>query len=244
MLRDALDRVAPVGRHAIVIGEALRNGGLLDVPSEPAAFRVFVNGPLAHAAADLLGKEMAKELVAALLDTLLPAPRPRNANVHGTLPLDAQPPSGPGPSPPVGKSKVSSTLGYGQPRKATHEATLPYAGDEPRARLDVAVLTSDAATGEALTEMLEARNYRVLAPKTDNVVALCRELPIRVVLVGTAHHEVLSAILGMGSAAPKVVFLSDEIRTKPTGVLAILPRRVDLSLVEALDVAIRASITS
>lgn len=237
MLRDALGRVAPVGRHAIVIGEALRNGGLLDVPSDRGAFRSFVNGPLAHAATDLLGKEMAKELMTVLLDALLPP----NPEVHGTLPLNAPPPSGPTPSPPVGKSKVSATLAYGQPKKATHEATLPYAGDEPRARLDIAIVTADAGMSEALTEILESRNYRVLAPKIDNVVTLCRELAIAVVLVGTAHHEVLAALRAMGSAAPKVVFLSDEIRSKPPGVLAILPRRVDRALVEAFDVALRAT---
>ena len=43
MLREALERVAPVGRHAIVIGEALRNGGLLDVPEEKNEFRAFVD---------------------------------------------------------------------------------------------------------------------------------------------------------------------------------------------------------
>jgi hypothetical protein len=236
MLREALESVAPVGRHAIVIGEALRNGGLLDVPAELPQFRIFVGGPLLQAAQSLLGHEEAKQLLSLLLHKLLPGA----STLSGTLPMDAPPPHSKPAAAPMGKAVGGSTLAYGN-AKSISESTLPYAGDEPRGRIDVAMIEPDAALAERMIEVLERRNYRVLSPKLENLLALCRQLPIRLVFAGVDHDKVLDAVKALGEDAPDVVYVSDDIKDRPKGVVAILPRAAPDHLIEALDTAVRFS---
>ncbi len=241
LLREALADVAPAARHAIVIGEALRNGGLLDVPSETAAFRTFIRGPLAVAADSQLGKDASKKLLTALLEQLAPG----TTTLSGTLPLNASAPAIPQGSGPAGAAKGGATLAYGshkiQRDKASAESTLPYCGDGTRETFDVALIESDAALAKAVTEVLERRSYRVLCPTVAKLEALCRQVPIRLVFVGMEHQRVLTKVSTLGTHAPTVVYLSDDKAARPRGVLAILPRDADrlVELIEALDTAFR-----
>ncbi len=233
MLRDALDRVAPAGRHAIVIGEALRNGGLLDMPSDRAAFKTFVEGPLKQAACSHLGKQVGLQLVDILQQML----KPGSNTLTGTLPLNAKAPPKRSGSQPSGNAVGSKTLGYSD--KSGVESTLPYGGSEERSRLDAAIIEDDLAIHKRITDVLERRDYRVLTPTVDNLVSVCQQLSVQLVFVGTAHDAVLEKLSVMGSDGPSVVFISDEITKRPKGVVAILKRDFEDHLLEALDAALR-----
>lgn len=238
MLREALDRVAPVGRHAIVLGEALRNAGLLDVPADRAEFRAFAEGPLLHAAKAQLGDESGRQLISAVLQLLLPG----TSTLSGTLPLNAPSSGKKTGSAPTGRiSKGGGTLAYGALRKGEKDAerTLPYTGDEQRPRIDVAMLEPDPAVAAHVTAVLERRGYRVFSPTLDSLVALCQQVTIRLVFVGGDHAEVLATVQTLGADAPEVVFLSDDIKQRPKGVVAILPRDARADLIEAIDAAVR-----
>lgn len=235
-LREALERVAPVGRHAIVIGEALRNGGLLDVPTDKDEFRAFVDGPLTHAARSLLGKESADKLKALILQ--LSQPASAGTTLTGTLPLTAPSPVSTPQAPVTGKAPTSATLAYGSNKSNKKEATLPYGGNEARKRIDVALIEADASVAEFVTEVLEKRDYRVFAPKRENLGSLLREMSIGLVVVGQRHDDVLATVRALDDPPP-VVLVTNDVKKRPPGVVAVLPRDVSANLIEALDAAIR-----
>ncbi len=226
ILRDALDRVVPIGRHALVLGEALRNGGLLDVPSDEAEFRAFVKGPLVQAATIHLGEAMAETLRTTLAGGLAAAGRP-----NGTLPLTA----------PIERPSERLTPG-GASRAKTGEArgsTLAYGAERTTApRPHVALVERDAELVGQLSDALEARGYRVIVSEAEGVAALCATASVRLLLVGHAHDRVLASVRAL-EAAPPIVFLSDESR-RPAGVEAVLPRRFDPDLIRVIDIALRA----
>jgi hypothetical protein len=123
----------------MVMGEALRNAGLLDVPSGLEEFRRFTEGPLYLAAVNVIGPDRAKALRTKLqaftaltgsdASSTLPLPRSKSSHPglekRGTLPAmkggdTERPPPPPRHSEPTrdrGKSKPSDTLPYGDKKK-------------------------------------------------------------------------------------------------------------------------------
>jgi hypothetical protein len=137
LLAKTLELVAPRESHSMVMGEALRNAGLLDVPGDNEEFRRFVEGPLTLAATNVIGADKARQLRTKLLaftslvgndaGATLPLPRARGSQPgekKSTLPaLRGDGGDGPPPAPRSdpqrdhGRARPSDTLPYGEKKK-------------------------------------------------------------------------------------------------------------------------------
>ncbi len=229
LILETLAEVVPGGRHSIVIGEAMRNAGLLDVPSDAVAFRSFVQGPLRRAVHLVLGEVAAAQIIGRLVVDL------SGTASDGTIPLGSQ--HAHTPSPPRQRAavkapkRVASTIGYGEDAKSS---------------VDVAIIGSDPTTQELLREMLSQRGYRLFAvDSVARVVVLCEQIDVEVVLAmaepdGFDHAVELRAMLG--DAAPAVILLSHAAPPPEPrdGVVAVLPKRIDGSLIDSIDAVVES----
>jgi hypothetical protein len=116
-------------------------------------------------------------------------------------------------------------------------STLAY-GDSPKQRGDIAVIDLDSELQEQLRTLLEPRGYRVFALKdATRVVALCKQISLLAVLSDAGGSSTAALVLrdGLGDDAPPVIAMGGgQIRD---GVVAVVPKRVDEALFEAIDAA-------
>ena len=206
LIAKALEIAVPRARRSMVFGEALRNAGLLDVPSDDEAYCAFVEGPLRLAATSVVNEAAGQTLMSLLLRC--------SPDLTSTLPLVPRR----GPTQPAGPRQRHADIDDCNP-----VSTLSY-GDAKKRRGDIAILSVDEQVETGLRRLLEPHGYRLFAVNdASRAVKLCEHLHIKFVLVGNGDGSDTDHKLrqSLGAATPQVVALSEQ--------------PVDGSLVDTLD---------
>ena len=200
-LIDAFDRCVAPEHHTRILGDALREAGLLDIPSDTADFREFVSGPLTNIATQVVGEAVATELSWTLM---------RQTSVRA--PSSKAPRSGP-PAARLGRTPLP---------------TAEYTEDLFLRRADVLVVDPKSDLLDELRIHLEARDYRVEHQKKPS--SFSRDAPPRLVLAHFDPEEAASwtasAIRGLGDKAPHLMIVADDgaLSEPPSHVARVLPR--------------------
>jgi len=201
-LIDAFDRCVAPEHHSRILGDALREAGLLDLPADTAAFRDFVSGPLTSVATKVVGEAVATELSWTLM---------RQTSIRA--PSSRAPGSGPPGAARLGRTPLP---------------TAEYTEDLFLRRADVLVVDPARSLIDELRIHLEAREYRVAhEPKAGE---LSRDAPPRLVITNLATDEALSwsagVVQGMGDKAPHFILIADDgaVAEPPPHVTRVLPR--------------------
>ena len=188
-LDAALARTVPPDKLPMIVGEALRNAGVLEVPGE-GAFRAFVVGPLRLAAEKVIGVEAAETMMNDVLRSFAQqqqdTPTPRRAGVVSAPPRHS---SSPAPN---------ETLGYDQRQGQ---------------RRHVAFVCDDKDKTKAMRALMKPRGVFVLALAEAGAELMCAQLGVNVVVAyrsrgGEELRQKLSA--EHGGSAPRCVLLSDD----------------------------------
>ena len=200
-LIDAFDRCVAPEHHTRILGDALREAGLLDLPADTAEFRDFVSGPLTSVATTVVGEAVATELSWTLM---------RQTSVRA--PSSKAPHSGP-PAPRLGRTPLP---------------TAEYNENLFLRRADVLVVDPTSELLDELKIHLEAREYRV--DHQTKPGELSRDAPPRLVLTNIDAEDAVAwgagALQGMGDKAPHFIVLADDgaVSDPPPHVTRVLPR--------------------
>lgn len=200
-LIDAFDRCVAPEHHTRILGDALRDAGLLDIPTDTAEFREFVSGPLTTIATQVVGEAVATELSWTLM---------RQTSVRA--PSSKAPHSGP-PAARLGRTPLP---------------TAEYNENLFLRRADVLVVDPTSELLDELRIHLEAREYRV--DHRDKPGDLSRDAPPRLVLTNIDPDEASSwaagALQGLGDKAPHLMILAEDgaLTDPPSHVTRVLPR--------------------
>jgi CheY-like chemotaxis protein len=210
----------------MVVGEAIRNAGTLNIPSDAEGFLRFVRGPLFWAARRVLGDDVAETLVDEIVSEVS-----SEHDASRTLPLE-----------PVPRKRVEAAPTSAGGDKL--EQTLPYGKREHRRRHDVALIDADRAVQKAVQTLLEPRRYRVFSVSDESrVVVLCQQLRVSAIIanlepggysmVNTIRHE-------LGANTPPIVLLggSERLKRPRPNVTRVLPKVIDEALADAVDAVI------
>jgi hypothetical protein len=198
---DAFDRCVAPEHHTRILGDALREAGLLDIPTDTAEFREFVSGPLTTVAHKVVGEAVATELSWTLM---------RQTSVRA--PSSKAPGSGP-PAARLGRTPLP---------------TAEYTEDLFLRRADVLVVDPGSELIDELKIHLEAREYRVAHDKKAG--ELSRDAPPRLVLTNIEPSQAVSwgasALQGLGDKAPHLVVLANDgaLAESPPHITRVLPR--------------------
>jgi hypothetical protein len=235
LLDAALAHVKPPRRRSLLVGEALRNAGLLDLPASFAELRTFVAGPLWWAAVEVLGTADADQLTTQLL-------RVTEGDGDVTLPLGWSVPTGDGaPEQARTDTPPDSTLAFSRRPAQVTGKTQPYQAQAPKVRGDVLLIEPDTSIQERARVLLESRGYRLFALKdASKATLLCSQLTVALVIASDeAGGASVPARLReeLGEQAPPVLLLAgkEPPSAPPAGVARVVDRRLDGSFVDAVD---------
>jgi hypothetical protein len=224
---DALNRVAPGQKHSMVLGEAIRNAGTLNIPTDRDGFLRFVSGPLYQAAKSIYGPEVAQALVADVARSVA-----AEAEKAGTLPIHEA--LAVAPEAPTGAAPVQA---------ATNRAkeTLDYGADLQSVWCDIALLDPTGEREPALRSTLERRGYRLFAA-TDikKVTEVCRRRYVHALIAALepgGYSLAHTLRVELGPQTPPVVLLGGTValHAPRPGVFKVLPMQLDSELIEVLE---------
>ncbi|MBW2458778.1 MAG: hypothetical protein JRI68_30040 [Deltaproteobacteria bacterium] len=235
LLDAALAHVEPPRRRSLLLGEALRNAGLLEMPESIAEFRTFVAGPFWWAAVETLGTADADLLTTQLLGVT-------ESGKDVTLPHGLRvPTSGGAPEQAPADKPPDSTLAFSRRPAQVAGKTQPYQGQAPKVRGDVLLIEPDTSLQERARVLLESRGYRLFALKDASKAALlCSQLTVALVIASDeADGASVPARLReeLGEQAPPVLLLAgkEPPPAPPAGVARVVDRRLDGSFVDAVE---------
>jgi hypothetical protein len=237
IIDEALVEVVPKAQRSIVIGDAIRNAGTLNIPPDPDGIMAFVNGPLLRAARAHLDSETAAQLVAAV-EKRLPTPTKHDQTLpYGEEAGDKLRADLAARVAALGDVDGGGTLPYG--------AGLPGQPGKSRAAnvepLALALVEPDSGYRVSLCEMLQARGHTVHTAKgVSEVVEIATVYAIQAVISNLepgGYSFASSLRIELGRAMPPVILLGGSLtlHAPRPGVTLSLPRTLDVSVAEAIE---------
>jgi hypothetical protein len=177
LMLETLRALGQGKRADLILGEALRNAGFVDVPVDAKALHAFAIGPLRRAAVDVVDEAVAT----ALLEALRSRFGWRNTAV-GMKAMDSSQPSSSTPpqriSVPVAAPRSTSL----RPRVVTTKSFV--ASGQGTRVFDVAIVDAEPERGESLANALRAGGLiAVHLADVDEMLALCESVMPPLVLV-------------------------------------------------------------